>query len=59
MTYEGANNASLQREGISGLLLYLLSLSLSLISISISIDCMECLAELCGENDSDAFLQAR
>ncbi|HCG6160207.1 TPA: hypothetical protein NJ142_004651 [Vibrio parahaemolyticus] len=29
------------------------------ISISISIDCMECLAELCGENDSDAFLQAR
>lgn len=29
------------------------------ISISISIDCMKCLAELCGENDFDAFLQAR
>lgn len=46
MTYEGASNASLQREDISGFL-------------SISIDCMECLAELFGENDSDAFLQAR
>lgn len=50
MTYEGASNASLQREDISGFLS---------ISISISIDCMECLAELFGENDSDAFLQAR
>ncbi|MGU3842520.1 hypothetical protein ACVZHT_12930, partial [Vibrio diabolicus] len=29
------------------------------ISLSISIDCMECLAGLVGENDSDAFLQAR
>ncbi|WP_440872868.1 hypothetical protein [Vibrio diabolicus] len=52
MTYEGASNASLQREDISGFL------SIS-ISISISIDCMECLAELFGENDSDAFLEAR
>lgn len=54
MTYEGASNASLQREDISGFLLISIS-----ISISISIDCMECLAELCGENDSDAFLEAR
>ncbi len=55
MTYEGANNASLQREYIPAFLLYLYLY----LYLSISIDCMKCLDELCGENDSDAFLQER
>lgn len=50
MAYEGANSASLQREYIPALLLYL---------YLYLYDCMKCLAELCGENDFDAFLQAR